>query len=82
MPNFCINRLWRTLFQYTPLLLMLTRWFVFWILETALTQFYKDKSGQRARQKSMRISENYVRKSAPGLLLRKVPGLFRQADMI
>ncbi|KAG9241803.1 hypothetical protein BJ878DRAFT_518774 [Calycina marina] len=65
MPNFCISRLWRTLFQYTPLLLMLTRWFVFWILETALTQFYKDKNGQRARQKSVRISENYVRKSAP-----------------
>ncbi|PVH67664.1 FAD/NAD(P)-binding domain-containing protein [Cadophora sp. DSE1049] len=65
MPNFCINRLWRALFQYTPLLLMLARWFVFWVLETALTQFYEDKSGQRARQKSVRISQNYVRKSAP-----------------
>jgi hypothetical protein len=49
---------------------MLARWFVFWVLETALTQFYEDKSGQRARQKSVRISQNYVRKSAPGLLLR------------
>lgn len=48
---------------------MLARWFVFWVLETALTQFYEDKSGQRARQKSVRISQNYVRKSAPGLLL-------------
>lgn len=47
---------------------MLARWFVFWVLETALAQFYEDKGGQRARQKSVRISQNYVRKSAPGLL--------------
>ncbi|KFY69643.1 hypothetical protein V496_00049 [Pseudogymnoascus sp. VKM F-4515 (FW-2607)] len=78
MPNFCINRLWQALFQYTPLLLMLARWCVFWFLETALAQFYEDKSGQRARQKSVRISQNYVRKSAPE---RYWPLLTPQYDM-
>ena len=69
MPNFRITRLWRVSFQYTPLLLVIVRWLVFWILETALNQFYNDKNGQRAREKAVCSSQNYVRKSAPGLLL-------------
>lgn len=56
------------MFQYMPFLLVISRWFVFWILETALSQFYDDKTGQRAREDAFVRSRNYVWKSAPGLL--------------
>jgi hypothetical protein len=67
MPNFRITRFWRLLFCYAPFLLLLVRWFVFWILETALTQFYDDKDGQRARREAVVKSRDYIMRSAPGL---------------
>lgn len=67
MPNYRITRFWRLLFHYIPILLILARWLVFWILETALAQFYEDKDGQRARQDAVEKSRDYVRKTAPGI---------------
>ena len=58
---------WRLFFCYAPFLLILARWVVFWILETAITHFYDDKDGQRARREAVVRSRDYVRKSAPGL---------------
>jgi hypothetical protein len=67
MPKFRITRFWLLVFYYAPFLLVVTCWFVFWILETALTQFYDGKDGQRARKEAALRSQDYVRKSAPGL---------------
>ncbi|RFU35024.1 hypothetical protein B7463_g1287, partial [Scytalidium lignicola] len=65
MPNFKITRPWQIMFRYVPLALLLIRWLVFWILETALPQFYDHKIGQRFREDAVSRSRNYVRKSAP-----------------
>lgn len=66
MANFRVTRPWRAIFHYMPFILLLARWLVFWILETALIQFYDDTLGQQARNKAVTRSRNYVQNAAPG----------------
>ncbi|KAK3897019.1 hypothetical protein C8A05DRAFT_20132 [Staphylotrichum tortipilum] len=65
MPNIKIPQLLRQAFSLLPALLLLFRWFFFWLLETSLFQFYNDKSGQRAREWAVKTSRDHVRKTAP-----------------
>lgn len=65
MANFRVTRPWRAIFHYMPFILLLARWLVFWILETALIQFYDDTLGQQARNKAVTRSRNYVQNAAP-----------------
>ena len=51
---------------WVPLLFMLARWVVFWVLDSAIVQFHEDSSGQRMREESLKRSREYVTKNAPG----------------
>ncbi|KAH8646864.1 hypothetical protein BX600DRAFT_420747 [Xylariales sp. PMI_506] len=65
MPNFRIHHLWKYVFDLLPFLLVFIRWMMFWILETALVQFYNGKSGQQAREDATKKSKDYVNATAP-----------------
>ena len=54
------------LFSHFPFVLALLRWFTFWMLDTALGQFYDDPNGKRTRQERLSLSEKYIRSNAPG----------------
>ncbi|KAH8883255.1 FAD/NAD(P)-binding domain-containing protein [Thozetella sp. PMI_491] len=64
-PNFVIPYTWRKIFNLVPLVLVLIRWVVFWVLETSLSQFQPSSYGKRALVRSAKKSLDYIRKSTP-----------------
>ena len=66
MGNFRFGSKIRSLFSHFPFVLALLRWLTFWLLDTALGQFYDDPNGKRTRQERLSLSEKYIRSNAPG----------------
>jgi hypothetical protein len=64
--NYQFSKKLRSLFCYLPFVLMLLRWFTFWILDTARGQFYNDHEGKRIRQQRLSYSRKYITENAPG----------------
>ncbi|KAH8178654.1 flavin-binding monooxygenase-like domain-containing protein [Sarocladium implicatum] len=69
LSNAKIGRLSQKVMAWVPFLFMLARWIVFWVLDSAIIQFYEDSSGQRMRDESLKRSQEYVMKSAPASYL-------------
>jgi hypothetical protein len=68
--NMQISGNWKMLFRYVPGVLWILRIIIFLYLESTATRFNVDGSGSsRAREKSSRKSEEYIKKYAPGEFL-------------
>lgn len=67
--NYRFGSKLRGLFFYLPFALMILRWFTFWMLDTALGQFYNDPEGKQTRQQRLSYSQKYITENAPGELL-------------
>ena len=79
MGNFRFGSKLQSLFSHFPFVLALLRWLTFWLLETALGQFYDDPNGKRTRQQRLSLSEKYIRSNAPGEASYR--GIFRSMLM-
>ena len=66
--NYQFGKTLRTLFSYVPIILLIMRWLVFWILDSALGQFYNDPDGRKAREERAAYSQKYVEDNAPGMV--------------
>lgn len=74
--NYQFGKTYRAVFYYMPLVLMLLRWVVFWILDSSLGQFYNDSQGQKAREDRLAYSQKYIEDNAPGMNCRKKNNIF------
>lgn len=64
--NYQFGKALRTLFSYVPIILLILRWLTFWILDSALGQFYKDPKGHKAREERLAITQDHIKNNAPG----------------
>lgn len=64
--NYKFGKALRAIFARVPIVLLLLRWLVFWILDSALGQFYNDSQGQKARMERLAYSRTYIEDNAPG----------------
>lgn len=64
--NYQFGKTFRAIFSYVPVVLLILRWLVFWILDSALAQFYNDPQGQKAREERLAYSRTYIEDNAPG----------------
>lgn len=64
--NYQFGKTLRAIFSHIPLVLLMLRWLVFWILDSALAQFYNDPQGQKAREERLAYSRTYIEDNAPG----------------
>ncbi|KAJ5151595.1 hypothetical protein N7492_009890 [Penicillium capsulatum] len=63
--NYQFGKTFRAIFARVPIILLMLRWLVFWILDSALAQFYNDPQGQKARNERLAISQKYIEDNAP-----------------
>ena len=63
--NYQFGKFLRFSFSSMPLVLLLFRWFVFWVLDTTLGQFYTNTEGNWKRGKQFSASQTYIKDKAP-----------------
>lgn len=66
----------QTLLSLVPAILILIRWVAFWILDSALAQFYEDVNGTKTREQLSNKSRDYVTKIAPGSCPRGLSSVY------
>ncbi|KAJ5642299.1 FAD/NAD(P)-binding domain-containing protein [Penicillium lividum] len=65
MGNYKFGNKLRSVLSKLPFVLMILRWLTFWLLDTALGQFYNDPQGKRMRKRRHSYSRKYITKNAP-----------------
>lgn len=63
--NMHINENWRRIFRHVPVTLWILRIIVFLYLESTSVCFGKDQNGVKARNRSLKRSEAYIKQTAP-----------------
>lgn len=70
--NTIITPFWRTVFRYLPGVLRSLRLLTFLYLETSTPQFDTTEQGAKMRTQTAKISERYIKATAPGELARSL----------
>lgn len=66
MGDYQFGHVLRTVFAKLPFALIILRWLTFWILDTALGQFYHDPQGTQVREGQYLKNRKYIKEKAPG----------------